>query len=76
MTAIDTDIFAEGFWDKICDTELVAALGRALDDPDFDVRSSAVNFFTAATAQGALRCFHRTPILKPSQLNFDARYLT
>jgi hypothetical protein len=29
---IHTEIFAEGFWDKIFDTETVAALGRALGD--------------------------------------------
>jgi len=73
---IHTEIFAEGFWDKIFDAEIIATLGRALGDTDSNVRSSAVKFFTAATAQGALRCFHATFILKSSQLDFDARYLT
>lgn len=43
----------ESFRDKIFDTDIFATLGRALSDEDSDVRSSAVNFFTAAIAQGA-----------------------
>ena len=75
-TGIHTDIFAERSLDKIFDNEVVAALGRALGDTDSDVRNSVVNFFTAATAQGALHCSHGTFILKLSQLVCDARYLT
>jgi uncharacterized membrane protein YcaP (DUF421 family) len=73
---INTDMFAEGFRTKIFDTAIIAALGRALGDKDSNVRSSAVNFFTAAAAQGMLHCFHGTFILKSSQLDFDARYST
>jgi HEAT repeat protein len=40
---IHTEIFAEGFRDKIFDTETVAALVHALGDEDSNVRSSAVN---------------------------------
>ena len=53
-----TEIFADGFRDKIFDTDIVAALVHALGDTDSDVSSSVVKFFTAATAQGALRSFH------------------
>jgi len=67
---IHNEIFAERVRDKICDTEIVAALGRALGDTDFNVRSGAVNFFTAATAQGAPHCFHRTLIPKYLQRAF------
>jgi hypothetical protein len=56
--------FAEGIWDKIFDTETVAALGHALGDEDNDVRWSVVNFFTAAMAQGVLHRFHRIFIWK------------
>jgi hypothetical protein len=73
---IYTKIFAEGLRDKIFDTEIVAALGRALGDTVLNVRRSTANFFTAAVAQGALPSFHRTFILKSSQLDFDTRYLT
>jgi hypothetical protein len=52
-----TKIFAEGIWDKIFDTETVAALRHALGDEDDVVRSSAVNFFTAVMAQGELCLF-------------------
>jgi len=71
------DIFAEGFRDKIFDTETIAALlGRALRDNVDDVRTSVVKSFTAAMAQGAPHCFHATFVLKISQLHFDTRYLT
>ena len=53
---IGTEIFAEGFRDKIFDAEMLTALGRVLGDTDPNVRSSAVNFFTVATAQGELCC--------------------
>ena len=52
---IYNEIFAEGFRDKIFDTELVAALGSALGDKDSDVRSSAVEILTAVIAEGALQ---------------------
>lgn len=39
-------------------TEIVAALVHALGNEDWDIRSSAVNFFTTTIAQGALSCFH------------------
>ena len=53
------EIFAEGFRDKIFDTEMVAALGRALRDEDYDTRSSAVEIIIAAIAQGAPPSFAR-----------------
>jgi hypothetical protein len=56
-------MFAEGFRDKIFDTEIVAVLVQALGDTDSDVRRSAVNFFTVAIAQGTLDCSHRILIL-------------
>ena len=71
-----TEIFTDGFWDEIFDTDIVAALVRALDDTNDSVRSSAVKFFNAATAQGPLHCVHGTFVLKLSQLDLDARYLT
>ena len=53
-----------GFRDKIFDAEIITALGRVLGDTNSDVRSSAVNFFTAAMAQGALHFFDGIFILK------------
>ena len=64
LCAMHTEMFADGFRDKTFDTAIVAALVRALGDRDSYVRSSAVNFFTAATAQGPLHCVHRTFVLK------------
>jgi HEAT repeat protein len=61
---IHTEIVAEGFRDKIFDTEIVAALVHALGDKDSYVKSSAGYFFTAAIAQGVPRCFRRVFILK------------
>jgi len=52
---INTEIFEEGFRDTIFDAEMVAALGRALSDGTSYLRSSAVEIFTAAVAQGVLR---------------------
>jgi hypothetical protein len=67
---IHTEIFAEGIWDKIFDTETIATLGRALGDEDHYVRRSVVKIFTAAIAQGVLHCFHRIFILKYLQRAF------
>ena len=56
---------AEGFRDKIFDTEIIAALVRPLLDDNYsDVGISVVEVFTAAIAQGALSCFHGIFILK------------
>ena len=52
-----TEIFAGGLWDKIFVTGTVAALGDALSDRDFNIRTSMVKFFTAAIAQGAPHFF-------------------
>ena len=71
-----TEIFAEGFRDKLLDTETIAAFIRALHDEYDDVRSSAVKLFTAAMAQGALLCFCRIFILKYLQRAFGTRFLT
>ena len=55
---IQTEMFAEGFRDKIFDTETVAALRRALlvAYNKASVRSEAVKFFIAAIAQGVHHC--------------------
>ena len=72
---IHTKIFADGFRDKIFDTVIVAALGRALSDETSYLRSGVVEFFTAAVAQGALRFFHRIFIPTYDQRGFGTRYL-
>jgi hypothetical protein len=64
-----TETFAEGLWDKVYDSEIIAALGRVLGDAESDVRRSAVEFFTIATSQGALHSFHVKFILTSSQLD-------
>ena len=73
---IHTEIFAEGFQDKIFDTETIATLGRALDDEVSDVRCSVFKIFTAAMAQGGAHCFYRIFILKYLQRAFGTSYLT
>jgi hypothetical protein len=73
---IHIEIFSEGIWDKIFDTETIATLGHALGDEDNDIRSSVVKFFTTAMAQGVLCYFHGIFILKYSQGAFGIRYLT
>lgn len=73
---IHADIFTEeGFRDKIFDTETIAALRRALSNEDSYIRSSTVEFFTAAVAQGALHCFPGILIPTCSQRGFGPRYL-
>ena len=72
---IHTEIVAEGFRDKLFDTETVAAFIRAIRDKDPYVRCSAVKLFTAAMAQGEAHCFYRIFILKYSQRAFETRYL-
>ena len=72
---IVTEIFPDGIQDKIFDTKIVAALGRALGDSFHSPRQSAVEFFTAALVQGALLCFHGILSLKYSQRGFGTRYL-
>jgi len=67
---IHTEIFAEAVWDKIFDTEIVAALGRAISHTSPNVSHSAIKFFTAAVAQGALRSLHIIFIPKYSQRAF------
>ena len=56
---IPTKMFAEGLWDKIFVTGTVVALGRALDDEDYEVRASIAIFYTAAMAQGLPSLFSR-----------------
>jgi hypothetical protein len=73
---IHTGIFAEGFRDKIFDTEVVAVLGRALSDENNSLRQSTIRFFTVAMAQGALCCFHGILIPQYSQRAFGTRCLT
>lgn len=67
---IYTDIFSEGFRDKIFDIETVTALGHALGHKDVDIRSSAVKILTAAVTQGVLCYFYRIFILNCSQRGF------
>ena len=69
-------MFAEGLWDKIIDTETVAALGHALSDEDWDIRASMVKFYAAAMTQGALHCFRGTFLSKYLQAVFGTRYLS
>ena len=52
---IHTEMFSEGFRDKIFDSKTVAAFRRALTDEDSVVE--AVRFFVAAIVQGVLHCF-------------------
>jgi len=74
---IHTETFAEGpFRDKIFDTSIVAALGRALGGTDSYIRSCMVDLFTAAMAQGALHCFYGVFIPKHSQRSGGTRFLT
>jgi hypothetical protein len=70
-----TEIFAEGFRDKIFNTDIVAALGHALTNETSDLGSSLVEFFTTAVAEGALPCFDRIFILKYWKRGFGTRYL-
>jgi hypothetical protein len=71
-----TEIFADGFRDKIFDTEFVAALGRALGDKYSNMRSSAIDIFTAAIAQGSLSSVCGVFIvLKYFQRAFGTKYL-
>ena len=72
---IYTNISAEVFRDKIFDTEIVAALGRALCHKESNIRSNAVDILTAALAQGALRCFYGIFMPKYLQRGFGTRYL-
>jgi hypothetical protein len=71
-----TEIFADGFRDKIFDTEFVAALGRALADKDSNMKSSAVDIFRAAIAQGSFSSVCGLFIvLKYFQRVFETKYL-
>jgi len=69
---VHTQILAGGFRDKIFDAAMIFALERVVNYRYSDV-SSTIQFFTAAIGQGALRCFHRTFILKYSQRAFGTR---
>ena len=73
---IHTEIVIEGFRDKIFNTEIVTLLVTALGDKDSNVRISMVEIFTAAIAQGSLRCFHGIFVLKQLQMIFGTKYLT
>ena len=67
---IHAEIVADGFRDKIFDTEIVVALVRALGDKDASVRISVAQIFTAALAQGAFCRFREIFMLKHSQRAF------
>jgi hypothetical protein len=73
---IHTEIFAEEFQDNISDTEIVATVRCALDDPDSDVRCSAIEIFTAALAQGTFLFLHGISMPKHLQRRCGTRYLT
>ena len=73
---IHTKIFAEGGWDKRIQAEITAAVVRALEYEEYNVRSSAVRILTGVIAQGALLCFHEIFMLKYSQKACRTRYLT
>jgi len=72
---IDSEIFAEGFRDKIFDTEIITTLGCALSNNSWWFRDSAFDFFTAAIAQGVLYHFCVICIPKYLQMVFGTRYL-
>ena len=69
-------MFSEGLWDKIFVTGTIIALGRALGDDDFNVRTSMVIFCTTAVARGVLRCYRGTFLPKYLQAVFGTRYLS
>ena len=73
---IHTEIFAEEFQDNISVTKIVATVRCALDDPDSDVRCSAVEIFTAALAQGTFHFLHGIFMPKYFQRPCATRYLT
>ena len=75
MRDFHTEIFADGFRDKKFDTQFVAALGRALGDKDSNMRSSAVDIFRAAIAQGSFSSVCGVFILKYLQMAFGTKYL-
>jgi len=62
----------EGFWDKIFDTKIVTALGRALP---YYYGSGVVKVFTAAVAQGPLHYFYRIFMPIYLQRGFGTGYL-
>jgi len=71
-----TQIFAEGFRDKIFNAEIITALGGALGDKDYNARQSAVEIFTAVIAQGVLSSFFMFMfMLKYLQTTFGTRNL-
>ena len=75
LQGVNTEIFADGFRDKIFDTEIVAALGCTLSDKDHLVRRNTVQIFTAAIAQGRPTSFFGVFILKYFQRAFGTKYL-
>ena len=73
---IHTDIFAEGFRDKIFDTKIVNMLGHALSNENHtETSSTVVTIFTAALAQGVAHCFQKILMLTYSQRGFGTSYL-
>jgi len=68
-------LFAEGFRDKVFNTEIVAQLGHALHHKDFNIRSCAIKILTAALDQGVFCCFYGIFILNYSQMGFGTRFL-
>jgi metal-dependent HD superfamily phosphatase/phosphodiesterase len=75
LQGVNTEIFADGFRDKIFDTEIVAALGCTLSDKDHLVRRNTVEIFTAAIAQGRPTSVFGVFILKYFQRAFGTKYL-
>jgi len=72
---VHTEIFAEAVRDKIIDTEIIAALGRAISDTTPPISYRSIKFFTAAAAKGVLHSFSGIFIPKYSQRGFGTRYL-
>ena len=72
---VHTQIFAEGFQDKILDTAMLTTLGCALSNQTSFLRLSAFGFFAEAVAQGALQCFYEIFIPKYSQRGSGTKYL-
>ena len=73
---IQTEIFAEGVWDKRVQTEIAAALVRALKYEGQRFESNVVNILTGVISQGALLFFHEIFMSKYGQRPRGTRNLT
>ena len=73
---MQTEIFAEGIWDKRVQTEIAAALVRALKYGRQWFGSNVVDILTGVISQGALVCFHEIFMSKYGQRPRGTRNLT